>query len=129
MNRVFILLISLFIYSTAYSEFQFITTNADLDEIYYIDISSLDKVENNHKTVKVLINYQNGFMTENGSLAFSAIEENLYDCTKDTVENNFIEYYEKTNGRGDMVFKNDELAELFVNFDTPEYTIKEKICG
>jgi len=112
-----------------FSEYEFITTNEDLDEIYFIDLSTIDIVENNHKIVQVLINYQNGFLTENGAIAFSTIEENKYDCNKETIENNFIEYYSETNARGEMVFKNDELSEFLVNYDTPEFRIKEKICG
>ena len=123
-------LLSLFLFSSiVYAEFEFVTTNEDLDEIYFIDLSTLDILKNNHKTVQVLINYQNGFITNDSSVAFSALEENIYDCSKDTIENNYIEYYSKTNARGDMVFKNDELSEFIVDYDSPEYRIKEKICN
>ena len=64
----------------AHAEFEFVTTNEDLDEIYFIDLSTLDILKNNHKTVQVLINYQNGFITNNSSVAFSALEENIYDA-------------------------------------------------
>ncbi|AKO65020.1 hypothetical protein VI34_03645 [Methylophilales bacterium MBRSG12] len=114
---------------SAHAEFEFVTTNEDLDEIYFIDLSTLDILKNDHKTVQVLINYQNGFITNNSTVAFSALEENIYDCNKDTIENNFIEYYSETNARGDMVYKNDELSEFIVDFDSPEYRIKEKICN
>ena len=127
--KYFILLINIVFSASAFAEYEFITTNEDLDEIYFIDLSTLDILKDNHKTVQVLINYQNGFITENDSVAFSALEENKYDCTKDTIENNFIEYYSETNARGEMIFKNDELSEFVVDFDSPEYTIKEKICG
>jgi len=123
-------LLSLFLFSSiVHAEFEFVTTNEDLDEIYFIDLSTLDILKNNHKTVQVLINYQNGFITNDSSVAFSALEENIYDCSKDTIENNYIEYYSKTNARGDMVFKNDELSEFIVDYDSPEYRIKEKICN
>lgn len=124
-----IIIIGLFLTTFAHADYEFITTNEDLDEIYFIDLSTLDIVEKNHKTVQVLINYQNGFLTENGAIAFSAIEENKYDCSKETVENNFIEYYSETNARGEMISKNDELSEFIVDYDTPEFRIKEKICG
>ena len=123
--RQFIICLILFS-PIVHAEFEFVTTNEDLDEIYFIDLSTLDILKNNHKTVQVLINYQNGFITNNSSVAFSALEENIYDCTKDTIENNFIEYYAETNARGDMVYKNDELSEFIVDFDSPEYRIKEK---
>ena len=126
--RQFILFLILFS-PMAHAEFEFVTTNEDLDEIYFIDLSTLDILKNDHKTVQVLINYQNGFITNNSSVAFSALEENIYDCTKDTIENNFIEYYSETNARGDLVYKNDELSEFIVDFDSPEYRIKEKICN
>ena len=124
-----IIIIGLFLSTLAHADYEFITTNEDLDEIYFIDLSTLDIVEKNHKIVQVLINYQNGFLTENGAIAFSAIEENKYDCGKETIENNFIEYYSEANARGEMLFKNDELSEFLVNYDTPEFQIKEKICG
>lgn len=124
-----IIIIGLFLTTFAHADYEFITTNEDLDEIYFIDLSTLDIVEKNHKIVQVLINYQNGFLTENGAIAFSAIEENKYDCSKETVENNFIEYYSETNARGEMISKNDELSEFIVDYDTPEFRIKEKICG
>lgn len=124
-----IIIIGLFLTTFAHADYEFITTNEDLDEIYFIDLSTLDIIEKNHKIVQVLINYQNGFLTENGAIAFSAIEENKYDCSKETVENNFIEYYSETNAKGDMIFKNDELSEFIVDYDTPEFRIKEKICG
>lgn len=124
-----IIIIGLFLTTFAHADYEFITTNEDLDEIYFIDLSTLDIIEKNHKIVQVLINYQNGFLTENGAIAFSAIEENKYDCSKETVENNFIEYYSETNARGEMISKNDELSEFIVDYDTPEFRIKEKICG
>jgi hypothetical protein len=124
-----IIIIGLFLTTFAHADYEFITTNEDLDEIYFIDLSTLDIIEKNHKIVQVLINYQNGFLTANGGIAFSAIEENKYDCSKETVENNFIEYYSETNARGEMISKNDELSEFIVDYDTPEFRIKEKICG
>lgn len=124
-----IIIIGLFLTTFARADYEFITTNEDLDEIYFIDLSTLDIVEKNHKIVQVLINYQNGFVTENNAVAFSALEENKYDCNKETVENNFIEYYSESNAKGKMIFKNDELSEFFVDYDTPEYRIKQKICG
>lgn len=124
-----IIIIGLFLSTLAHADYEFITTNEDLDEIYFIDLSTLDIVEKNHKIVQVLINYQNGFLTANGGVAFSAIEENKYDCSKETIENNFIEYYSETNARGEMISKNDELSEFIVDYDTPEFRIKEKICG
>ena len=124
-----IIIIGLFLSTLAHADYEFITTNEDLDEIYFIDLSTLDIVEKNHKIVQVLINYQNGFLTANGGIAFSAIEENKYDCSKETIENNFIEYYSETNARGEMISKNDELSEFIVDYDTPEFRIKEKICG
>ena len=73
--KYFILLINIVFSASAFAEYEFITTNEDLDEIYFIDLSTLDILKDNHKTVQVLINYQNGFITENDSVAFSALEE------------------------------------------------------
>jgi len=112
-------ILSIFLTTTAIADYEFITTNEDLDEIYFIDLSTIDIVEKNHKIVQVLINYQNGVVTKNNAVAFSALEENKYDCNKETVENNFIEYYSESNARGRMIFKNDELSEFFVDYDTP----------
>jgi len=72
--RQFILFLILFS-PMVHAEFEFVTTNEDLDEIYFIDLSTLDILKNDHKTVQVLINYQNGFITNNSSVAFSALEE------------------------------------------------------